>query len=748
MELFQHSYLEHLNHSFSDHCPILVDTLGKLRHGKSCMPQPFRFEAKWCLDSSFEEMLRRFWVSQNDSLPKKLFNVGAHLKQWNRSRAYEQKGNRLKLEQRLSILIDQDSSNEVLAKILEVQLATVARSNHNQILGLADETGHWVSNPEDMLKVALKHFGELFTASESGGDDRVLNLVEKRISDSMNEALLTPFTNEEIWIVVKSMAPLKAPGIDGFPALFYQNINEAQCAFILGRQISDNTLIAYEVLHSLKMKKKGKHGNFALKLDLSKAYDRVEWDFLAGMLIRMGFHQNWAILLMRCVCSVTYTVGLNEHISECFVPSRGLRQGDPLSPYLFLICAEGLCLLLNEAKAKNRLRGASIGKGKLAITHFLFTEDCIIFCDASVEGAYTVRNILLEYEVVSGQRINLDKSLIYFGTCVGAGIRDLIVNILGVRSASNLEKYLGLPMMVGRKKNWAFASFMDRFLKIGSYPSLTWRSICCARDLVEDWLLWRIGNGTKVNIWNNPWLPGEYSVKSGYRALLMTDTQNKDSNLITGANRKKLYTSIWELQVPAKIKIHLWRTLKDYVPHFSNLAKRRLRVDNVCPLYKEGPEDPHHLLWIYSVLCQLLSRLHLSLVNSVGPSDGRKEFVSFFLVANMNITELLSISVWALWYKRNRLVNDAVLAQDEDGQILGACTYSFLDVADTFVAEARACERALIFAQDMGFRRLVLEGDSLTVIKKLNSNIMNRSILSPILQNIQFLERSFEKVVY
>ncbi|KAH1114035.1 hypothetical protein J1N35_007413 [Gossypium stocksii] len=134
---------------------------------------------------------------------------------------------------------------------------------------------------------------------------------------------------------------------------------------------------------------------------------------------------------------------------------------------------------------------------------------------------------------------------------------------------------------------------------------------------------------------------GEYSVKSGYRALLSKSAQNTDNNLFTGDNKKSLYTSIWDLQVPAKIKIHLWRTLNDYVPHFSNLARRGLCVDNVCPLCKEGPEDSHHLLWTCNVLRQLWSHLHLPFAISLGPSDGRKQFVSFFLAAIRILRNLL-----------------------------------------------------------------------------------------------------------
>lgn len=108
--------------------------------------------------------------------------------------------------------------------------------------------------------------------------------------------------------------------------------------------------------------------------------------------------------------------------------------------------------MLREARIKNELMGAPIGRGNLSISHLLFADDCIIFGDATIGGACSIRNILKEYELASGQKINLAKSLIYFGTNVGEEIRFEIIGVLGVRWASNPDKYLGLPMLVGRKK--------------------------------------------------------------------------------------------------------------------------------------------------------------------------------------------------------------------------------------------------------------------------------------------------------
>lgn len=179
--------------------------------------------------------------------------------------------------------------------------------------------------------------------------------------------------------------------------------------------------------------------------------------------MHLGFHADWIVLVMRCVCSVSYSVNLNGFNSDWFLPSRGLHQGDPLSPYLFLICAEGFSILIKEAEQKGLMKGVSIERGRFSINHLFFADDCILFGDASAEGATVVGNVIKEYESLLGQRVNFEKSLIFFGANVNVNIKDTIINILGVRVALNPEKYLGLPMMVGRKKSWAFANFIDRF---------------------------------------------------------------------------------------------------------------------------------------------------------------------------------------------------------------------------------------------------------------------------------------------
>jgi hypothetical protein len=149
-------------------------------------------------------------------------------------------------------------------------------------------------------------------------------------------------------------------------------ISPMQNAFVPGRLISDNFLVAFESYHAIKNRRPGSYGNCAVKLDMHKAYDRVEWRFLKHIMIQLGFQVDWVDLIMTCVTSVRYQVRLNNFLSQVIIPSRGLRQGDPLSPYLFLLCAEGLSSLILHEESENNLQGVKVCRNAPSVSHLLF----------------------------------------------------------------------------------------------------------------------------------------------------------------------------------------------------------------------------------------------------------------------------------------------------------------------------------------------------------------------------------------
>ncbi|GAU45877.1 hypothetical protein TSUD_401030, partial [Trifolium subterraneum] len=389
--------------------------------------------------------------------------------------------------------------------------SATARTKFKKIEKLMSDENVNVSSQQGLCEVAHKYFDQLFK-SKAGVGETVLSLISPRVSAEDNEHLVTPISKEELRLALFQMHPDKSPGPDGFNPAFYQHfwdmcgedifqevkgwldrgyfpssmnetniclipkcerpntmkdyrpislcnvlykmvskvlanrlkqclekcVSEEQSAFIEGRSITDNALVAIEIIHYMKRKTRGYNGELALKIDISKAYDRVEWGFLKGPI----------------------------H------PGRGLRQGDPLSPYLFILVAEGLTSLINKAVAQGDLHGVKICRGAPMVSHLLFADDCFLFCRANLSESQKLMEVLKTYENASGQEINLSKSEVFFSRNISKEAQEDLSRLMGVRHVLGTGTYLGLPSLVGRSKKNTFAYIKDRiWKKINSWRS-------------------------------------------------------------------------------------------------------------------------------------------------------------------------------------------------------------------------------------------------------------------------------------
>ncbi|KAK4387778.1 putative mitochondrial protein [Sesamum angolense] len=434
------------------------------------------------------------------------------------------------------------------------------RHQTNSIRKLRNPDGSWTETAEGFNGVFL---------STSRGCSRLVDLVQmiSRVERSSSQLLgfnethivLIPkckqpqslsqyrpisLCNVAYKIASKSIANRLKPWLDRI-------ISPAQSAFVPGRLITDNVLLAFETNHFLNTHSRGRKHFMNLKLDISKAYDRVEWSFLKG-----GSQFG----------SIS--------------PQRGLRQGDPLSPYLFLLCTESLSALFREAADRGSVPGVAICSGAPRISHLLFADDTMVFSPANVPTVHAICQILNVYKLASGQEINLHKSSAVFSRNTPLDIQRDLAQALGLRLENKHELYLGLPAVAFRSKRALFAALKDRIwnriqgwhektlsqaawdkmcksklqgglgfrnleafnlallakqlwrllsrpeslvcrvlkakyfplthlfdAQLGARPSFTWRSIMAAMQLFRSGCRWRIGTGHSVNIWTDPWLP-------------------------------------------------------------------------------------------------------------------------------------------------------------------------------------------------------------------------------------------------
>ncbi|CAM8932747.1 unnamed protein product [Rhodiola kirilowii] len=209
-----------------------------------------------------------------------------------------------------------------------------------------------------------------------------------------------------------------------------------------------------------------------IKLDFCKAYDSISWEYLDQIQQIMGFGDKWRQWIFECISTPMLAVLINGSPTEEFPMERGLRQGDPLSPFLFLIAAEGLSRLLARAKEVGDLRGVEWVRNGDRMNHLQYADDTIIFCEAELEEIKSLRRILKSFEAASGLRINYSKS-----KCVGIGVKEgdlkQFAQTLGCATGQLPLEYMGILVGADPRKVKTWAPVIDKFKeKLASWRSL------------------------------------------------------------------------------------------------------------------------------------------------------------------------------------------------------------------------------------------------------------------------------------
>ncbi|KAL0355322.1 UNVERIFIED_CONTAM: putative mitochondrial protein [Sesamum radiatum] len=466
--LFPKADVTHIHEACSDHAAVFLSTDGDSTLGAKPKRSRFRFEAAWVRSEDCKTVIEKAWKSEIGSNPTKglmhkIRSCRLDLLQWNRSSFGHISGRIKELNEQLNLDTNKEITDTVrrrhdrlrteLEELLErvetmwkqrgkalwlkegdrnisfFHATATERRQRQEIKKLKRSDGTIVEREYDIQQVILEYFSTMFSSTRpnSGVIDEIVACLEPKVSEAMNEDLLRPFTSEEVKLALDAMHPLKSPGPD------------------------DNVLVAYEVNHYLAHKYQGNSGHVSLKLDLSKAYDRVEWYFLERVLLRLGFDSRFVELIMMCVTSVSFSFMLNGMPFENLQPGRGLRQGDPLSPYLFLFCTEAFSGMIRQAE-EGAIHGVRVCRNGPRVTHLLFADDTLIFCDANCESLELIRGLLAKFERGSGLQVNYQKSVVVFSRNVPLQTQADLANLLGVVRIAKHEKYLGLPSTVGRSK--------------------------------------------------------------------------------------------------------------------------------------------------------------------------------------------------------------------------------------------------------------------------------------------------------
>ncbi|XP_039684948.1 uncharacterized protein [Medicago truncatula] len=545
---FPEAFVEVLCRLHSDHNPLLL-RFGGLPLSRG--PRPFRFEAAWIDHKDYEELVKNSWRHSHHNISTALnkfkensttfnFEIFGNIFQRKKHIEKRLKGIQNYLERvdsrRHSILEKelQQEYNHILhqEEMLWYQKSrekwikfgdknnaffhaqTIIRRKKNRVHRLQLPCGTWSYDSDTLQEEAQNYFKAFFSGIEPNHDRNFNEGIHPTIDDDGKLSLLSPITKKEVFTALNSMKPYKAPGPDGFHYIFFK-----QSWHIVGDDIYQ-----MEIIHFMRRSKK-KKGFVAFKIDLEKAFDKVNWEFLRSCLHDFGFPDITIRLIMHCVSSSNYSILWNGNKLPYFKPTRGLRQGDPLSPYLFILCMEKLSIAINSAVNQGSWEPVQITNTGPQISHLLFADDVLIFTKANTSQFHFIQNLFERFSRASSLKINISKSRAFYSSGVPQAWKNRLLNRIGrVTLATSV-----------------LSSIPTYYMQINWLP----QSICDSIDQTTRNFIWKGANNTGIHLVN--W------------KTITSEKQNGGLGIRTAreANTSLLGKLVWDLvQATNKLWVH------------------------------------------------------------------------------------------------------------------------------------------------------------------------------------------------
>lgn len=297
------------------------------------------------------------------------------------------------------------------------------------------------------------------TTFQTGTFDENINhsfitLVPKRTPiETVNDFRPISLCNTTLKIITSIIA-------ERFRPMMQKMISDTQASFLPERMAGDNIILVNEILHTMRHSK-AKNGYMALKVDLEKAFDRLNWDFIRETLFEVGLPSSIITLIMHCITTPQMSVLWEGKATEFFSPTRGVRQGDPLSPFIFILCIERLSHLINSKVENGDWKSIKISKNGPSFSHLFYADDLFLFGKASTKNLSVILECLNLFCAHSGQNVNHQKSKIFCSPSTPRQLKNLLREMSGFTLTEDLGKYLGSPTYQGRLSKDTFKSLMD-----------------------------------------------------------------------------------------------------------------------------------------------------------------------------------------------------------------------------------------------------------------------------------------------